>query len=74
MNTSVYAYIIVESFNPRVKSTIPTQIRPILGQGIYNAEMFAECSRTLLKYPLGTRFKIYTKITNREGGTSFIYT
>lgn len=74
MNSSGYEYIIVESFNPRVKSTNPTHIRPILGQGIYSTEMMVECSRKLLTYPIGTRFKIYAKITNREGGTDFIYT
>jgi hypothetical protein len=74
MNSSGYAYIIVESFNPRVKSTTPTHIRPISGQGIYSTEMMVECSRKLLKYPLGTRFKIRAKITDREGGRDFIYT
>lgn len=74
MKSSGYEYIIVESFNPRVKSNVPTHIRPILGQGIYSPEMMVECSRKLLKYPLGTRFKIYAKITNKEGGRAFIYT
>jgi hypothetical protein len=73
MNSSGYAYIIVESFNPRVKSTTPTHIRPILGQGIYSPEMMVECSKKLLDYPLGTRFKIRAKITNMLG-TPFIYT
>lgn len=57
MKSSGYEYIIVESFNPRVKSNVPTHIRPILGQGIYSTEMMVECSRKLLKYPIGKDLK-----------------
>lgn len=71
-----YEYIIVESFNPSDTSGRhgPTHVRPIQGQGIFKTDMFVECSKRLVTdYPIGTRFRIKAKITNREGGTPFIY-
>ncbi|PZQ94977.1 MAG: hypothetical protein DI539_30730 [Flavobacterium psychrophilum] len=70
-----YEYIIVESFNPSDTSGRhgPTHVRPIPGQGLFKPDMFVQCSRSLVTdYPVGTRFKIRAKITNREGGTPFI--
>jgi hypothetical protein len=71
-----YEYIIVESFNPSDTSGRhgPTHVRPITDQGKFKTDMFVECSKVLVKdYPLGTKFRIKAKITNREGGTPYIY-
>lgn len=71
MNTSNYSLIIVESFY-HYDGTV--HVRPLPGQSPYESTMFVECSSTLKEcYPVGTKFKIKAKITNREGGTPFIY-
>jgi len=36
--------------------------------------MVAECPKAMRSYPIGTTFQIKAKITDREGGTPFIYT
>jgi len=71
-----YQYIIVESFNVLDKSGRhgSVHIRPVPGQGLFKPNMFVECSKTLsTDYPIGTKFRIRAKITNREGGAAFIY-
>lgn len=70
----VYQLIVVESFLP--ESTAgrhgPVHIRPALGQP-FPRHLFVACSKDLMtKYPVGTRFKIKAKLTDREG-TPFIY-
>lgn len=71
-----YDFIIVESFI----STDTTgrhgliHIRPVPGQEPFMTDMFVECSKELTNfYPLGTKFRIKAKITNKEGGTPYIY-
>lgn len=71
-----YQYIIVESFYP--ESTAgrhgPVHIRPIPGQDPFLPEMYVECSKELSNdYPVGTKFRIKAKITNRLGGPPFVY-
>lgn len=51
-------------------------IRPLPGQSPFETWMRVECSKELSNtsaYPVGTKFLIKAKITNRLGGTSFIY-
>jgi hypothetical protein len=76
MKTPDYGFIIVESFKPTDTSGRHglVHIRPIAGQEPFKTTMFVECSKELMNdYPVGTKFKIKAKITNREGGTPFIY-
>lgn len=76
MNSKEYQFILVESFIPLDSSNRhgPIHIRPLPNQDPYKTTMFVECSKDLsYEYPLGTRFRIKAKITNREGGTPYIY-
>lgn len=51
-------------------------VRPLPGQSPYKPSMRVECSKELMDpkvHKVGTKFLIKAKITNREGGTPFIY-
>jgi hypothetical protein len=76
MKIQEYDFIIIESFIP-VDNTARhgiVHLRPIPGQGLFQPSMFVECSKHLSSdYPVGTKFRIKAKITQREGGTPFIY-
>ena len=51
------------------------EIRPIPGQA-YSPELSVQCSRRLIDttlYPLGTCFLLSAKLTDRLGGTPFLY-
>lgn len=76
MKNNEYRDIIVESFISADNSGRhgPRHIRPLPNQEPFKPTMFVECSKSLsYDYPLGTKFRIKAKITNREGGTPFIY-
>lgn len=50
-------------------------IRPVSGQA-FATDMRVQCSRRLLdtgQYPLGTRFRLSARITDRQGGEPFLY-
>ena len=48
-------------------------IRPIPGQA-YSPTLSVQCSRRLSNlYPVGTRFLLSAKLTDRLGGTPFLY-
>jgi hypothetical protein len=71
-----YEYIIVESFHPLDTSGRhgPIHVRPIPGQGEFKTDMYVRCSKSLsTDYPVGTKFRIKAKITNREGGAPFVH-
>ncbi len=70
-----YRNVIVESY--RASSTAglhgPIHIRPIAGQGIL-VELQVECSKSLSRnYPVGTRFRLRAKLTDREDGGEYLY-
>lgn len=70
-----YQPLIVESYMP--VSTAgrhgTVHIRPIAGQ-IFPQDLFVECNKSLSRdYPVGTRFKLCAKLTNRQGGVEFLY-
>ena len=70
-----YQMVAVESYRPAKTSGLhgPIHIRPVEGQG-YSTDMHVECSKTLSRnYPVGTKFRIMAKVTNRQGGTPFLY-
>lgn len=51
------------------------RIRPMPGQA-FAVTMRVQCSRRLLdleRYPLGTRFLLSARITDRQGGEPFLY-
>ena len=72
--TMEYHYIIVESYYITGSGLRgPIHIRPLPGQDPFLPSMHVECSKELsYDYPVGTRFRIKAKITDREG-TPFIY-
>ena len=75
--SSAYRHVIVESFIPRDPSGRHglVHIRPIPGQ-VFSPKLFVECSKRLVdteKYPVGTKFKLSAKLTDRQGGTAFLY-
>ena len=72
-----YRTVIVESFVPSGTSGRHgvVHIRPVSGQ-VYLPTLFVECSKRLMdsrRYPIGTKFKLQAKLTDRQGGTPFLY-
>jgi hypothetical protein len=72
---SEYTEIIVETYQCGVMSLGYNGIlvRPITGQA-FPTNLKVECSRDINKnYPVGTRFKIKVKLTDRQGSKPFLY-
>ena len=70
-----YEQIVIETYH-EVKSGKSSRIhaRPIEEQG-YSTSLDVECSRAMRKsHPVGTRFKVWAKLTDREGGGEYLYT
>lgn len=70
-----YVMVEVESYVPTNTSGLHgmVHIRPCVGQG-YSPSMQVECAKELTKnYPIGTRFRLRAKLTDREGGGEFLY-
>jgi hypothetical protein len=70
-----YRWIEVESFIPDSTSGRHglVHIRPVAGQGL-STDLFVECSKSLSRnYPVGTRFRVRAKLTDKEGGGEFLY-
>jgi hypothetical protein len=70
-----YMIVEVESFLPENASGLhgKVHIRPCEGDGKYR-DMHVECSKGLSRdYPVGTRFRIRAKLTDREGGSDYLY-
>ena len=68
-----YRQITVESYLT-LGSSGSVHIRPISGQ-YYPTDIRVQCSRELTdlkKYPLGTRFKIRAKLTDRGGEGEYL--
>ena len=69
-----YVDIIVESF--RLSNTSgrhgKIHVRPVAGQGY--PEIYVECSRNLKEnHPIGTKFRIKAKLTDRQEGGEYLY-
>ena len=72
---SSYRKLVVETYyaNKPGKSS-KVHARPVEGQ-LFPTEMDVECSRAMRKnHPIGTKFRISVKETDREGGKPFLYT
>jgi hypothetical protein len=70
-----YHYVIVESFIPDSMAGLrgPVHIRPLEGQGL-PVGLHVECAKRLSKmYPVGTMFKIWAKLTDRDGEGAYLY-
>lgn len=70
-----YRLVDVESYVPGNSSGLhgKVHIRPCAGQG-FSTDMHVECSKKLSRnYPVGTRFRIWAKLTDREGSGDFLY-
>lgn len=70
-----YRLVDVESYEPTRASGLhgKIHIRPLQGQG-FPTDMHVECSKELSDdYPVGTRFRIKAKLTDREGSGDFLY-
>lgn len=76
-DTSAYRQVVVESFTPAsaVGRRGQVQIRPIQGQA-YSSTLAVQCSSRLTdtdRFPVGTKFLLLAKLTDRLGGTPFLY-
>lgn len=76
-DTSAYRQVVVESFIPpgSAEKHDAVQIRPIQGQA-YSSTLAVQCSRRLTdthQFPVGTKFLLLAKLTDRLGGTPFLY-
>ena len=75
MARDIYAYrdVAVESFvDPRSGALL---VRPIPGQA-FAPSLAVQCSRAMrdpVQYPAGTRFLVSAKLTDRKGGTPFLW-
>ena len=69
MEFGTYEWIEVETFiAPPGPYNSTIRVRPVEG-GKYPPDTVVECSR----YPVGTRFLLGCKLTNKEGGKPFLY-
>jgi hypothetical protein len=72
---SDYQEIVIETYrNPGEPSRKRVRARPLPGQGL-PVELKVECSSSMReRHAIGTRFIVCCKLTDREGGTPFLYT
>lgn len=71
-----YVLIEVESYLPSSTSGLhgKVHIRPVFGQDGFPSSLHVECSKELSReYPVGTRFLIKGKLTDKLGGGKYIY-
>lgn len=70
-----YQSVVVETFRPTGTSGLhgDVHVRPVAGQGLLTT-LHVECSKKLSRdYPVGTKFRIRAKLTDREGGGEYLY-
>ena len=68
-----YREVAVESFRDPRSGQV--RIRPVSGQA-YATSLRVQCSRALSdpeRYPVGTRFLVSAKLTDRQGGEPFLW-
>ena len=76
-DTSAYRQVLVESFVPpaSTKRRAQVQIRPVEGQA-FSSTLSVQCASRLTntrRFPVGTKFLLLAKMTDRLGGTPFLY-
>ena len=70
-----YVTIIAESFKPAATSGLHGKVhmRPAPDQ-LFGQDLMIECSKSLTSaHPVGTRFHMNSKLTDREKGGEFLY-
>jgi hypothetical protein len=66
---SAYREVAVESFDDGGM----VRVRPVVGQA-YHPLLRVQCARTFVTdHPVGTRFLVQAKLTDRLGGPPFLY-
>ena len=73
---TAYEYLVVESYREQRTSGLHGKIhlRPIEGQN-YPTSLRAEGNKSMTSdYPVGTKFKIRAKLTDRQGSGDYLYT
>lgn len=70
----LYKEYLVETFlASSEQSEKKIRVRPVAGQGL-PVSMRVECSSSMRRsHPIGTKFLIMGKVTDKEGGSKFIY-
>jgi hypothetical protein len=70
-----YWEVLIETYRARGEpSGHDVRARPVPGQG-FPRTMKVECSSSMrYRHPVGTKFIVRAKLTDREGGTPFLYT
>lgn len=71
---SPYQQVVVETYyGVKAGKSSRIHVRPVQGQP-FPPTMDVECSRSMrMLYPVGTRFRICAKETDKEGGKPFLY-
>jgi hypothetical protein len=75
MARDTYAYRDVALESVRDARSASVRIRPMAGQA-FAPSLSVQCARRMLDpalYPVGTRFLVSAKLTDRQGGTPFLY-
>lgn len=70
-----YVDVVVESYLPKRTSGLHgrVHVRPVPGQP-FSPALQVECAKQLTRdYPVGTRFRLRAKLTDREGGGEYLY-
>ena len=70
-----YEQVVIETYKA-VKSGKSSNVhaRPVEGQR-YPTTLDVECSRKMRSdHPVGTKFRVWAKLTDREGGGEYLYT
>ena len=72
---SDYQEVLIETYRARGEpSGHDIRARPVPGQR-FPRDMKVECSSNMrYRHPVGTKFIVQAKLTDREGGTPFLYT
>ena len=70
----LYRTVMVESYRESGSGLHgDIHIRPLTSEG-FPRGMRVECSKVLIRdFPVGTRFRIKAKLTDKEGGGEFLY-
>lgn len=69
-----YRPVVVETFvQDGESSTSGIRVRPVAGQQL-DTSIRVRCAKAFRdQHPIGTRFKLWAKLTDRQGGTTFLH-
>ncbi len=72
---SNYRQVVIETFRgPERGDRGSVRARPVAGE-LYPPTMNVECSKDMrIRHPVGTRFRVFARETDKEGGPPFLYT